>query len=68
MLFRFQLTQTKLMQGRLHTEEQRSDHTVRFSVKLLTVSFKTCIRFTELLCQDINHILTATGSKLTPNP
>lgn len=32
--------QTKLMQGRLHTEEQRSDHTVRFSVKLLTVSLK----------------------------
>lgn len=68
-----QQTKTKLTQGRLDIEEEQwiiwifSQIFDIFS-QIFDIFMQTGPGFTELLCQGITKLLTATGSKLTPNP
>lgn len=60
-----QQLKTKLIQGKLDTEEQQ--WMIWIFNQIFDSSMQTCTGFIELLCQGITKLLTATGSKLTPN-
>lgn len=61
-----QQTKTKLTQGRLDIKEEQ--WIIWIFSQISDIFMQTGPGFTELLCQGITKLLTATGSKLTPNP